>query len=58
MIKRILYTGWLIAVAISCAGQTASAQAKPNFAGTWTMNMDKSDLGQMPKPKSQMETIT
>jgi hypothetical protein len=43
---------------MSCIPQIAFAQAKPNFAGTWTMNMDKSDLGQIPKPKSQIETIT
>ena len=54
----------MLSVALVLAGamgflpQIASAQAKPNFAGTWTMNLDKSDLGQMPKPKSQVETIT
>ena len=48
----------VLAGVMNCVTQPASAQAKPSFAGTWTMNMEKSDLGQMPKPKSQVETIT
>jgi hypothetical protein len=55
--KRML-SAVLVLTVMGCMGQIASAQAKPSFAGTWTMNMDKSDLGQMPKPKSQVETIT
>jgi hypothetical protein len=58
MMKRMLSVVLVIAGAMSYVPQIVSAQAKPNFAGTWTMNMDKSDLGQMPKPKSQTETIT
>jgi hypothetical protein len=58
MIKRMLSAAVVLAGAMSCVPQSAFAQAKPNFAGTWTMSMDKSDLGQMPKPKSQVETIT
>jgi hypothetical protein len=56
--KRMLSTVVVLAVVISWMPQIASAQAKPNFAGTWTMNMEKSDLGQIPKPKSQTEKIT
>jgi hypothetical protein len=33
------------------------AQAKPNFAGTWNLNLQKSDLGQM-APNSETNTIT
>ena len=35
-----------------------SAQAKPNFAGTWKMNAGKSDFGQMPAPDSRTDKIT
>jgi hypothetical protein len=36
--------------------QTAP-QAKPNFAGTWKLNLQKSDLGQM-APESETYTVT
>ena len=39
-----------------CSAQTAG-QAKPNFAGTWKLNLTKSDLGQM-APTSETDTIT
>jgi hypothetical protein len=32
------------------------AQAKPNFAGTWKLNLQKSDLGQM-APDSETDTV-
>lgn len=35
--------------------QTAD-QAKPNFAGTWKLNLQKSDLGQM-APDSETDTV-
>ncbi len=43
--------------ALTTAGiaQTA-AQPKPNFAGTWKLNLQKSDLGQM-APESETYTI-
>ena len=56
--KRMLTTVMVFTGLMGCMGQVAGAQAKPSFAGTWTMNVEKSDLGQMPKPKSQVETIT
>ena len=58
MIKRMLSAAVVLAGVMNCMTHPAPAQAKPSFAGTWTMNMEKSDLGQMPKPKSQVETIT
>ncbi len=30
---------------------TAFAADKPNFSGTWKLNVDKSDFGPMPKPE-------
>jgi hypothetical protein len=56
--KSMLCAVLMVAGTMGCMAQGTSAQARPSFAGTWTMNMDKSDLGQMPKPNSQMETIT
>jgi hypothetical protein len=35
-------------------GQT---QAKPNFSGTWKVNLEKSDFGPMPAPDSQTQKI-
>jgi hypothetical protein len=38
--------------------QTKTAdQAKPNFGGTWKLNLQKSDLGQM-APSSEIDTIS
>lgn len=34
-----------------------AAQAKPSFAGTWKLNLQKSDLGQM-APDSETYTVT
>lgn len=31
---------------------TAAAADKPNFSGQWTMNVSKSDYGQLPPPQS------
>ncbi len=39
-----------------CAAQTAG-QAKPNFAGTWKLDLQKSELGQF-SPTSETDTIT
>jgi hypothetical protein len=52
-----------IATAVMFAGFTAlaiaqsPAAAKPNFAGTWKLNLQKSDLGQM-APDSETYTVT
>jgi hypothetical protein len=56
--KRVLSAVLMVGGAMGSMTQGMSAQAKPSFSGTWTMNIDKSDLGQMPKPTSQTETIT
>jgi ABC-type transport system substrate-binding protein len=36
----------------------AHAQAKPNFTGTWKVNVAKSDFGAMPAPDSRTDKIT
>jgi hypothetical protein len=40
--------------ALACA---ASLAAKPNFSGTWTLNVSKSDFGMLPGPTSQTAVI-
>jgi len=34
------------------------AQTKPNFTGTWKLNVGKSDFGQLPAPNSRTDVIT
>jgi hypothetical protein len=36
----------------------AQSQAKPNFSGTWKVNVAKSDFGALPAPDSQTDQIT
>jgi hypothetical protein len=50
--KALLATAALVA----CAA-IATAQSKPNFAGTWKMNAAKSDFGPIPGPDSRTEKI-
>lgn len=37
--------------ALALLAVSAAAVEKPNFSGNWTMNADKSDFGQTPKPE-------
>ena len=46
----------LASLAGFCGAQTAG-QAKPNFSGTWKLNLQKSTLGQF-SPTSETDTIT
>ena len=39
------------------AASATASQAKPDFSGTWKLNLAKSDLGQM-APTSETDTIT
>jgi len=41
-----------IVLVICLAKPVASAQEHPNFAGTWNLNIDKSEFGGLPKPDS------
>ncbi len=45
----------MMLLAFGAAG-VAQTAAKPNFAGTWNLNLTKSDLGQM-APNSETDTI-
>ena len=55
MKKRLALTLAFATLASVCIAQTAG-QAKPNFAGTWKLNLQKSDLGQM-APDSETDTV-
>lgn len=48
----------LIVPALALFTLTASAQDKPNFSGSWKMNVDKSDFGPIPKPTRFERVIT
>jgi hypothetical protein len=55
MMKRFAMAMVFATLAAVGVAQTA-AQAKPNFAGTWKLNLQKSDLGQM-APDSETYTV-
>ena len=44
-------------VLLTLAFGMAHAQAKPNFSGTWKVNVAKSDFGAMPAPDSRTDNI-
>lgn len=50
---------WLLAIA--CFGlavvMASHADSKPNFSGEWKLNVDKSDFGPLPPPKSRTDKI-
>ncbi|HLY15740.1 MAG TPA: hypothetical protein VKR61_00890 [Bryobacteraceae bacterium] len=46
------------AVLVAAAFAVSAAQAKPNFSGTWKLNVSKSDFGPMPAPDSRTDKIT
>jgi hypothetical protein len=46
----------LALLVVACAGVQASA--KPNFSGTWKLNVSKSEFGPMPAPDSRTDKIT
>jgi hypothetical protein len=56
MNRRLAIVTLLASVATIGLAQTA-ATTKPNFAGTWKLNLQKSDLGQM-APESETYTVS
>jgi hypothetical protein len=48
---------WAIAGLVTLAAGLLGAQAKPNFSGTWVLDVSKSDWGQMPPPDSIVSVI-
>ena len=55
-IARAAATGSTV-VALLCSTGLAQTPAKPNFTGTWVMDVAKSDLGGSPPAKSHVLTI-
>ena len=50
----------LVAVALTVFAAVpalAQTQSAPNLSGTWVLQMDKSDFGMMPSPKSRTDVI-
>lgn len=47
----------LLSLLVSAAPQHAAAQAKPDFSGTWVLDLTKSDFGMMPAPTSRRDVI-
>ncbi len=54
MIRRTVTLAALCTLGLVSA---ALAQAKPNFSGTWKVNIAKSDFGPMPAPQSGVSKI-
>src|ERR1035441_8219318 len=55
MNRKLSVLVMLASLAGFCGAEPAG-QAKPNFSGTWKLNLQKSDLGQM-APTSETDTI-
>ena len=53
MIRRLLSVTFLLALPIA----SVFAQQKPNFSGTWTLNVAKSDFGILGGPNSRTDVI-
>lgn len=45
------------ALSVTAFATSMFAQSKPNFSGTWKLNVAKSDFGPIPGPDSQMDVI-
>jgi hypothetical protein len=54
MIRKIAIS-MLVAGMFACVGM---AQSKPDFSGTWNLNVNKSDFGPVPGPNSETVVIT
>jgi hypothetical protein len=43
---------WVLVLAVALGLAAAPAQAKPNLAGDWKLNVSRSDFGQFPPPST------
>ena len=56
--KRLLQTALLLCAALSIVNaQDNKPAAKPNFSGTWKLNVEKSNFGPTPAPQSIIDVI-
>jgi len=53
MIRRFLLISFVIALPLI----TAVAQQKPDFSGTWKLNVAKSEFGMLPPPTSRTDVV-
>ena len=54
MIRKLLSITFLIALPLV----SGFAQQKPDFSGTWKLNVAKSDFGPLPGPESRTDVVT
>ena len=47
----------LVLLALVAGAASLAAQSKPNFSGTWTLNVAKSDFGMIPAPSSRTDVV-
>jgi hypothetical protein len=47
----------VVLVALAALATTSLAQQAPDLSGTWKLNLDKSDFGQMPRPIAGTDVI-
>lgn len=48
---------WMVLAAVVVMAGASFAQAKPDFSGTWKLNVMKSDFGPVPGPSAQTDVI-
>jgi hypothetical protein len=53
MLRKLIFS----ALVILAFTASLSAQSKPNFSGTWKLNVDKSDFGVLPPSNSRTDVI-
>lgn len=53
----MLRKAWIVLAAVLMVAGTGFAQSKPNFSGTWKLNVTKSDFGPVPGPDAQTDVI-
>ncbi|HME09651.1 MAG TPA: hypothetical protein VKG25_21515 [Bryobacteraceae bacterium] len=54
---RLKRAAMLATLAVAALALTATAQTKTNFAGSWKLNVGKSDFGPLPPPDSETHTV-
>src|SRR5271166_4640089 len=54
---RLKRAAMLATLAVVALALTATAQTRPNFAGSWKLNVGKSDFGPLPPPDSETHTV-
>src|SRR5713226_6378521 len=54
---NMLRKGIFTVLTVSALAASLVAQSKPNFSGTWKLNVAKSDFGPLPAPESRTDVI-